>query len=235
MPPYDQNAKGETESSPTIPDSSQETDLPSQQNNEFDNLSKQCEDTKQSKIRSDAGLSVDPHFTGEQHNRDVLITKLLEAYYENYRGKSEKNFKYRTGLFAVCLCSFVVLMIISAIAIITSFKKSNLTVSDAVALATACGSVIASSSFLLKIVAKYIFPRDEEQHITEIVKAIQENDLKHKVANIEFENKASERVQEKELLDKKITLQKENKSKDVKKDDMNHIIKFIISKSDEQN
>ena len=48
--------------------------------------------------------------------------------------------------------------------------------------------MIGSIAFLLEIIAKYIFPKNEEKNITEIVKAIQNNDLEDKRINIKTLN-----------------------------------------------
>ena len=64
-------------------------------------------------------------------------------------------------------------------------------VSGIVALITAYGSVLGVFMGVIQIITKYVFPENEEQYITEIVKAIQENDLQHKKVNIEAERKKS--------------------------------------------
>lgn len=38
--------------------------------------------------------------------------------------------------------------------------------------------------YYYKIITKYVFPQNEEEYITHIVKSIQDNDLKNKKANI---------------------------------------------------
>ena len=55
---------------------------------------------------------------------------------------------------------------------------------DIAALISSYLAIIGLIVGILKIIAEYVFPKDDEKYITEIVKAIQDNDLKNKQENI---------------------------------------------------
>ena len=55
--------------------------------------------------------------------------------------------------------------------------KTNRKAEDVVALISAIVPILAAIVGTLNIVAKHVFPEDEEKHITEVVKTILENDL----------------------------------------------------------
>lgn len=57
-------------------------------------------------------------------------------------------------------------------------------INNMVALITVCISYLTLVISILKIITKYVFPQNEEEYITRIVKSIQDNDLENKKTNI---------------------------------------------------
>jgi len=60
--------------------------------------------------------------------------------------------------------------------------KSDISVRNVVSLVTICLTMLGAILGLLKIVAEYVFQKDEDQNVREIVKSLQENDYNHKKA-----------------------------------------------------
>lgn len=130
--------------------------------------------------------------TREQNSRDELITKILSEYLNNLSQRREENRKDRKliKLLSLILLSFLTAAII-AISFLGVIKFNN----SWQQIASVISSLIALSSYILgliKIIAKRAFPVDDDKYITQIVKIIQKNDLKHKKENIKAQNSPNE-------------------------------------------
>ena len=126
-------------------------------------------------------LKIDPYQTKEQYKRDHEITRLLNFYVENYFEKTRNNHNYKRILlkYSLILISVLFLMVFISIILAIYFNYNS--------IALVIGSFVSIISLpigILKIIAEYVFPKDEEAHITNIVKATQDNDLKNKKAYI---------------------------------------------------
>lgn len=155
------------------------------------------EDSKYDSVASVAGLvrgKVHPYDdsetlrTDQQRARDKFITELFSAYLEAYRDKVESRGSYQKDLFITCIrivwifsIAFVLLIAASMFAL-----GSTENISTAISVATASISFLVLIIELLKIITRYCFPENDEQYITEIVKAIQHNDLEDKKLNMEY-------------------------------------------------
>lgn len=128
----------------------------------------------------------DPFLTNQQLTRDRSVTQLFEAYIGAYTQKINARAKYQKCLFCSCLGIVLAFSVALAILILTTFPvSSENTLSGITSAVTACVSFVVLIVELLKIITKYCFPDNDEQYITEIVKAIQSNDLENKRLNIE--------------------------------------------------
>lgn len=125
----------------------------------------------------------DKYLTAEQKKRDELVTTLLECYVANYREKIKSNDCYKKILFFVNI-GIVLIFTIIMISMISIVKENIITMEYMVAFITACVSYLTLVFGIMTIITKYVFPEKEEEYITEIVKTIQENDLKNKQENM---------------------------------------------------
>lgn len=134
----------------------------------------------------------DKFVTEEQKQRDIEVTKLLQAYVKTYEKKVEVSEKYQKLILYPCMaiiCIFAIVLLIFSYYIVS--KKSELKINDLAAFITACISFISLIIGLLTIITKYFFPENGEQYITQIVETIQKNDLENKrenAKNIKTEN-----------------------------------------------
>ncbi len=128
---------------------------------------------------------VDTYATNEQAKRDAEITRLLRYYINTYDKKSKSNRMYKGVIFWT---SIIILLSFSLVFLYLLYNYPNMadtnTVNNMVALITVCVTYLTLVISILKIITKYVFPQNEEEYITHIVKSIQDNDLKNKKANI---------------------------------------------------
>lgn len=127
--------------------------------------------------------------TDEQVARDKQITQLLTKYVHNYSNKIEKNGEYKEHIFMVCESIIIMYAIIIPVVILfaCSSRRGRITTgADVAALISVCVSFLGLIIGLMQIITKYVFPEKEEEYITQIVRAIQENDLKHKEQNMRY-------------------------------------------------
>ncbi|MGN0734104.1 MAG: hypothetical protein ACI4LC_08020 [Emergencia sp.] len=134
----------------------------------------------------------DSWLTKQQAIRDEKITKLLDLYVGAYEKKVKSKPCYQKYIMIGCallICASIIGCGYITINVITVQDKG---VGDIVALVTGFTGVLGSLAGIVQIITKYVFPENEEQYITEIVKAIQTNDLENKKVNIRASNNNSE-------------------------------------------
>lgn len=135
----------------------------------------------------------DKFVTEEQKQRDIEVTKLLQAYVKTYEKKMEISEKYQKLILYPCMaiiCIFAIVLLIFCYYIVS--KNSELKINDLAAFITACISFISLIIGLLTIITKYFFPENGEQYITQIVETIQKNDLENKRENAKNTKKIDE-------------------------------------------
>lgn len=131
--------------------------------------------------------------TGQQKRRDEAITTLFYTYIDAYKKKVTSRDTYQKELFEACLSIvriFAVFFIL--LTFLPVFFGSTESVSGALSIATASISFLVLIIELLKIITHYCFPENDEQYITEIVKAIQNNDLEDKRLNLTYKKGSME-------------------------------------------
>lgn len=131
----------------------------------------------------------DKYVTEQQRNRDEKITNLLGKYVDSYESKVRFQRVFRIILCFVSL-GIIVVFAYNMIDVLKSVQnlRDNVTSNTVVSIITASVTFLVSIISILQIIAKYCFPQDDEQYITEIVKTIQENDFKHKQENIKLDS-----------------------------------------------
>lgn len=141
------------------------------------------------KVSKDADLEegeLEKFNTKQQQCRDEAVTKLLNAYVNYYERKFKRNNVYR---WVVTVFSFIVLVAVFFICFklinwITADSVTTMDVKTYVALLTTMSGTVVAVVAVIKIIAEYVFPKEEEKYITEIVQIIQNNDLENKRENI---------------------------------------------------
>lgn len=139
---------------------------------------------------TDQQLTRDPHQTDQQRHRDVKISELLDEYTSSYKEKRKFREEKRKALFSLCTTIIGGAAIMFGLVLLKMiFAPRGMVVADVVAFVTACGSFLTLVIGLMQIITKYCFPENDEEYITKIVQSIQENDLQHKLANIDYKKK----------------------------------------------
>ncbi len=123
----------------------------------------------------------DKYQTAQQKRRDLYISKLLANYVNHYKAKTKSNHWYKVVLFCVALIWVTALFIFFGYILLKAInsEENNLAV-----IIGSFVSLVGLPIGIIKVIATYIFPKNEEQHITQIVKNIQDNDLENKKVNI---------------------------------------------------
>lgn len=127
----------------------------------------------------------DKFTTKEQKLRDKEITRLLQHYVTTYQNKSKTSPKYKLAIMIGCgvtLGLFTLAFLYVFIKFAGSVSKVQ--IEGVVALITVSITYLTLFVGTLNIITKYVFPQKEEEYITNIVKMIQQNDLKNKKENI---------------------------------------------------
>jgi hypothetical protein len=128
------------------------------------------------------------NLTVQQRKRDGYTTKLYNLFVKSY--ESNRNF---ASIFKVIICAWC-LIIVSGVfvaCVMLAFyilQQTERTVGDIIALISATIPLATAVMGILQIVTKHVFPEDDEKHVTEIVKAIHDNDFKNKQENIRQQN-----------------------------------------------
>lgn len=121
----------------------------------------------------------DPYQTHPQQERDDIITNLLRAYYDSYIDKRRTKIFCQKVILGICASS-ILGSVVGLLFLTHQFVFHPQNFSD---LNAVVGFVTAFASFfglvfgLVTIITKFAFPKNDEEYITTIVKAIQENDF----------------------------------------------------------
>lgn len=134
----------------------------------------------------------DNYTTKEQRKRDKKVTELLEQYVEGYKYKNKSNKWYKGILFG---CSCLILLVFSGVFIYLilniDFAPESVSSVIVIEVITVCITFLSLIVGILTIIAKYVFPENEEEYITRIVEIIQNNDLENKKENIRVQQNYS--------------------------------------------
>lgn len=128
----------------------------------------------------------DENKTPEENNRDEKITLLLCEYLRSYGEKVDFLTKYKKRFLNLSILWATALVV----AVIWLPIACFLVLGNDVGTIDIAGVIASEVTFaglvfgLLKIITTYIFSPNDEKYITEIVKAIQQNDLENKKENL---------------------------------------------------
>ena len=126
--------------------------------------------------------------TKEQKSRDEVITSILHNYHKNYNNKIKYNKKHKERIIELCftLIEITFLIFIASIVLMLFCENLRNFIQGIASLLTVCVSLLGLIIGVFKIVTRYIFPEKEEEYITQIVSAIQENDYNTKTAYMNY-------------------------------------------------
>lgn len=136
---------------------------------------------------------VDHFQTKQQQERDKVITKILREYASSYAKKGQVKEQCQKFMLFIC-CVFVMISVFGILGLTCRVVIAPESISDLSALAAFVTAFLGFVSLvfgLITVITKYAFPEDDERYIADIVKAIQDNDLSHKIANMKLVQGAS--------------------------------------------
>lgn len=127
----------------------------------------------------------DENKTPEENIRDGHISNLLESYVNAYKSKITTQKCFRCILFLISMLIIVAFASVFVSLLVNFDFSSDLDTSESlIGLISVCVTFLTSVIGILKIIVKYRFPENDEKYITEIVKAVQQNDLENKKENL---------------------------------------------------
>lgn len=140
------------------------------------------------KVDNDKEISdayIDNYTTKQQRLRDKKVTELLGLYVSEYKYKNESN-KWYKGILLGCSCLILLAFSVVFIMLILKmdFTDNSISITSMVEVISVCITFLSLIVGILTIIAKYVFPENEEEYITRIVEIIQNNDLENKKENI---------------------------------------------------
>ena len=112
----------------------------------------------------------------ELSNRGSLYTQLLSAYVTDFDIRHTRNRSYKSIFFYSITAVFCLVIVLSVVAVLAISSKPIATVNDLVVALSALATMISSLIVLPKIIADYLFHPDEDNKVTDMVRAMQEND-----------------------------------------------------------
>ena len=127
---------------------------------------------------------MDDNLTLEQRNRDRDTTALYKQFVEAHNEKRKFAKKAKKAICISCVAWVSLLIIMCGVLSIYVIIKTTRQAADIVALISTVIPIVVAILGTLNIVVRHVFPENEEKNITEIVKAIHENDFKNKQENL---------------------------------------------------
>lgn len=110
--------------------------------------------------------------------RNDLYSDILEEYISINKAKSKANKHYKFWFFLISMIVFAALAIGPIVVFINIAGKECATITDLATVLGCITGIITSIIVIPKIIAKHLFPTDEDTHMIEMVKNMQINDSK---------------------------------------------------------
>ena len=151
--------------------------------NEFDQLQEEIRKNTRSTINLLAVESDEELHRGDrssllEHNKQY--TALLSAYVENFKNNSESKMKNKQCVFIISMILFVSIPMCSLLIIavtLVCLAYGCITVLESLPeLLAALTSLLGTFMVIPKIITKYLFNKDEEKHLADIINKIQDYD-----------------------------------------------------------
>jgi hypothetical protein len=151
---------------------------------EIPNESSAIEVSPANRTVPDTKAPIDDNLTEQQRLRDEYTTNLYKQFVDAHKEKQLFVKKSKESIRSWCIAWVTLLILacicLSAFVLIGTERQAT----DVIALISSAVPLVAAVIGTLNIVTKHVFPENEEQYITDIVKAINENDLKNKQQNL---------------------------------------------------
>lgn len=127
-----------------------------------------------------------------RESRDDVTTELYNKYRDRFQEHNDFKKGYKVKLYSLCKNILTALSIGIIACILAVIIKDDLKLGEIIAIIIpSCVTYVSSIISILTIIAKHLFPLDEEQYVNDIVKTIIETDLKSKEIDRKDEDKES--------------------------------------------
>ncbi len=115
--------------------------------------------------------------------RDRLYTSLLSKYIEQNESKTNDNRCLKKCFFLAIIVTMGIIVSGTAVVFIIMAAKGTESVVSGILAVGGTGSLVSAIIVLPRIIAEYLFPKNEEQHMLDIVQRMQSNDTKMREAH----------------------------------------------------
>lgn len=112
----------------------------------------------------------------EYDTRNSLYSELLSYYISSYRSKDFWKKWYKAIFFTVIMASFLCIIVFSLGSIWIISQKEDTKIADIGVMIGGFSSVLAALLIIPKIIAEHLFPSNEDAHMIDMVKNMQQND-----------------------------------------------------------
>lgn len=136
-------------------------------------------ENKKNKYSDDHMLNGKSSGNGVQYDkRDKLYTDMLKKCIIKYDAKTNVNAVYKNIFFYVTIVLLCVMILIPLLLLFTIARKETSSAADIAVVIGSVAGIVSSIMVLPKIIAEHLFPANEDVHINDLVKSLQENDIK---------------------------------------------------------
>ena len=108
--------------------------------------------------------------------RNEYYSDLLSEYIDVYNSKTSWNKWYKFFFFLITMLIFIAIITCSIIAVIIVASKDNSNNTDIAVVFSCLAGVVSSIIILPRIIAKHLFPTNEDENMIGMVKNMQKND-----------------------------------------------------------
>lgn len=116
------------------------------------------------------------HDVKEAEKRNVLFTSLLYSYSEDYKDKTKLNKRFRMLIIIAALIAFFIFLIFAVVLAAYVVLNLSSSIDKSVTIITATASILAAIIILPQTLLKHLFPIDDKDIKSEVIKEIQKND-----------------------------------------------------------
>lgn len=112
----------------------------------------------------------------QSDEREKTYTKILETFYEDYRKRSDKKRELKSkffwcviSLFFVVACGCIASVILAVVINVDNLIGIIITI---------CASMLGTTISLVIVVAKHLFPEEDDKNISELISSFFDHDIK---------------------------------------------------------
>lgn len=129
---------------------------------------------------------------GNRIFRNILTTNLYMTYVSNFRQNANDKKRYKKFILISTIVIWILLtLLLCSCLVVALLIKKDLSTILAI-IVPMCVTYMGSLFGVIEIIARHVFPAEEEKYVNEMVKSIMENDQKGYIVDIGDKNNCAE-------------------------------------------